>query len=251
MESPVTTTDHHNPDVDPTLVAADARSILACPSTVSLVIEGEEHAVGEDDELGLSDHRGTPTFVCLPNSPVARAAADNRSALLTVTSGLGPRGGRERGDTLTLAGRLERTGAQHCDCCNEIRHVVSLNLNFVLLARPQEPVSPGVPERQLRVPLEEFRSRAHHLNRGHLQRSVEHANDCHQEELRQAVGTGTGTRAGDLGGVRIARLTPSDVVIQWVDDSGAHEQVIAFARTARDLSELGEMLRRGLHAGLC
>ena len=238
----MTTTDHHNPDVDPALVAADARSILACPSTVSLVIEGEEHAVGEEDELGLSDHRGTPTFVCLPSSPVARAAADNRSALLTVTSGLGPRGGRERGDTLTLAGRLERTGAQHCDCCNEIRHVVSLNLNFVLLAHP---------ERQLRVPLEEFRSRAHHLNRGHLQRSVEHANDCHQEELRQAVGTGTGTRAGDLGGVRIARLTPSDVVIQWVDDSGAHEQVITFARTARDLSELGDMLRRGLHAGLC
>src|SRR6478752_1589027 len=242
MEPPVTTTDHHNPDVDPTLVAADARSILACPSTVSLVIEGEEHAVDEDDELGLSDHRGTPTFVCLPSSPVARAAADNRSALLTVTSGLGPRGGRERANTLTLAGRLERTGAQHCDCCNELRHVVSLNLNFVLLAHA---------ERQLRVPLEEFRSRAHHLNRGHLQRSVEHANDCHQEELRQAVGTGTGTRSGDLGGVRIARLTPSDVVIQWVDDSGAHEQVIAFARTARDLSELGEMLRRGLHAGLC
>jgi hypothetical protein len=242
MESPVTTTDHHSPDVDPTLVAADARSILACPSTVSLVIEGEEHAVDEDDELGLSDHRGTPTFVCLPSSPVARAAADNRSALLTVTSGLGPRGGRERGDTLTLAGRLERTGAQHCDCCNEIRHVVSLDLNFVLLAHR---------ERQLRVPLEEFRSRAHHLNRGHLQRSVEHANDCHQEELRQAVGTGTGTRAGDLGGVRIARLTPSDVVIQWVDGSGAHEQVVTFARAARDLSELGDMLRRGLHAGLC
>ncbi len=238
----MTTTDHHSPDVDPRLVAADARSILACPSTVSLVIEGEEHAVGEDDDLGLSDHRGTPTFVCLPSSAVARAAADNRSALLTVTSGLGPRGGRERGDTLTLAGRLERTGAQHCDCCDELRHVVSLNLNFVLLAHP---------ERQLRVPLEEFRSRAHHLNRGHLQRSVEHANDCHQEELRQAVGTGTGTRAGDLGGVRIARLTPSDVVIQWVDDSGAHEQVIAFARTARDLAELGDMLRRGLHAGLC
>ena len=33
--------------------------------------------------------------------------------------------------------------------------------------------------------------------------------------------------------------------------TGAHEQVIRFARTARDLTELGEMLRRGLHAGLC
>jgi hypothetical protein len=246
MESAVTTTEHHNPgqptDGDPRLVAADARSILACPSTVSLVIEGEEHAIGEREELGLSDHRGTPTFLCPASSPIARAAADNRSALLTVTSGLGPRGGIERADTLTLAGRLERTGAEHCDCCDELRHVVSLRLDFLLLARP---------EAQLRVPLEEFRSRAHHLNRGHLQRSVEHANDCHQEELRQAVSTGTGTRPGDLVGVRIARLSPADVKIQWVDASGAHEQVIAFARTARDLTELGEMLRRGLHAGLC
>jgi hypothetical protein len=250
----VTTTEHHSPGHDtggdPRLVAADARSILACPSAVSLVIEGEEHAVGERDDLGLSDHRGTPTFLCPATSAVARAAAAHRSALLTVTSGLGPRGGRERGDTLTLAGRLERTGAERYDCCDEVRHVVSLNLNFILLARPEDPAA-GVPGRQLRVQLDEFRSREHHLNRGHLQRSVEHANDCHQEELCQAVGTGTGTRSGDLVGVRIARLTPSDVVVQWVDDSGAHEQVIAFARTARDLPDLGEMLRRGLHAGLC
>lgn len=238
----MTTTEHHSPEVDPRLVAADARSILACPAGVSLVIEGEEHAVGEDEQLGLTDHRGTPTFLCPADSPVARAGAQHGSALLTVTSGLGPRGGPERGDTLTLAGRLERTGYEQCDCCNEVRHVVSLDLNFVLLARS---------DRQLRVSLDEFHSRAHHLNRGHLQRSVEHANDCHQEELRQAIGLGTGTRQADVVGVRIARLSPADVKIQWVDTTGAHEQVIAFARTARDLTELGDMLRRGLHAGLC
>jgi len=230
------------PGLDPRLLAADARSILACPARVSLVIEGEEHAVGAGEELRLTEHRGTPTFLCPAGSTVARAAARHSSALLTLTSGLGPRGGPERDDTLTLAGRLERTGFEHCDCCDEEQHVVSLELNFVLLARPG---------RQLRVPLEEFHDRAHQLNRGHLQRSVEHANDCHQDELRQAVCLGTGTGPGDLLGVRIARLTPADVVIQWVDRTGAHEQVIAFARTAGDLPELGDMLRRGLHAGLC
>jgi hypothetical protein len=122
----VTTTEQPTPDLDPRLLANDARSILACPSTVSLVIEGEEHAVGADEDLGLTDHRGTPTFLCPADSPVARAAESHRSALLTVVSGLGPRGGRERGDTLTLAGRLERTGFEHCDCCNEVRHVVTL-----------------------------------------------------------------------------------------------------------------------------
>src|SRR6478735_4791349 len=106
MGVPVTT-DHHTPgqpmDRDPRVVAADARSILACPATVSLVIEGEDHAVGDNESLGLTDHRGTPTFLCPADSPVARAATEHCSALLTLTRDLGPRGSAERGDTLTLA----------------------------------------------------------------------------------------------------------------------------------------------------
>lgn len=236
---------------DPTRLAADARSILACPATVSMVIEGEPQLVDGEAELGVADHRGVPTFVCRVNSPVARAAASHASALLTLASGLGPRGGQERRDTLTLAGRLERTGFEHCECCDEVRHVVSLDLNFVLLARPVPGAEPGTPERQFRIPLEQFRSKEHVLNRGHLQRSIEHANDCHQDELRQAVSLGTNTRPADLVGVRLAHLTPSDVELQWVDVDGAHRQVVTFPRTARDLAELGEMLRRGLHAGIC
>ncbi len=236
---------------DPRLLAAVARSILACPATVSMVIDGEPHLVDDDQDLGVTDEHGSPTFVCRPDSPVARAADAQRSALLTITSGLGPRGGLERADTLTLAGRLERQGVRDCECCNEVRYVVALDLNFVLLARPAPGAPAGAPERQHRVPLEQFRSGAHQLNRGHLQRSIEHANDCHQDELRQSVALGTGTRPGDLLGVRLARLTPAGVEISWVDSEGAHRSQLDFPRAARDLGELGEMLRRGLHAGLC
>lgn len=232
-------------------LAADARSILACPDVASMVVEGQPTLLDEEIELGVTDRDGTPTFVCRADSPVAHAAAKHASALLTLTSGLGPRGGVERRDTLTLAGRLERTGIEHCDCCDEQRHVVTLDLNFVLLSRPAPETGDEVPERQFRVPLEEFRSPAHLLNRGHLQRSVEHANECHQDELRQAVSLGTQTRPGDLIGVRLARLTPRDVELQWVDIDGAHRQVVTFPHTARTLAELGEMLRRGLHAGIC
>lgn len=225
---------------DPTRLAADARSILACPGEASLVVEGDQHPL--DDDATLSDRRGTPTFVCLPGSPVLRAAVAGRCAVLSVASGLGPRDGAERGDTLALAGRLQQVGVEECDCCQEVRHLVALELDAVVLVRG---------ERRLRVPLDGFRSRLHELNRGHLQRSVEHANDCHQGELRQAVAHGTGTRPADLLGVRIARLSPAGVVVQWVDDTGAHEQSIAFAHTARDLADLGDLLRRGLHVGLC
>lgn len=225
---------------DPVRLAAHARSILACPGEVSLVVDGDSRPLS--DHAGLSDRGGTPTFVCAPGSPVLRAAVDGRRAVLSVGSGLGPRGGPERGDTLALAGRLEAVGVEECECCQEVRHLVALELDAVVVVRD---------ERLLRVPLDGFRSHVHELNRGHLQRSVEHANDCHQEELRQAVAHGTGTRPSDLLGVRIARLSPAEVVVQWVDDTGAHEQSIAFARPARNLADLGDLLRRGLHVGLC
>ena len=236
---------------DPARVAATARSILACPATVSMVVEGESRLLDGDDDLAVADHHGTPTFVCGADSPVARAAVGRASALLTVSSGLGPRGGPDRLDTLTIAGRLEHTGHERCECCDEVRHVVALDLNFVLLSRPLPGAAEGAGQRQHRVRLADFRSHEHALNRGHLQRSVEHANTCHQDELRRAVSIGTGTRPGDLIGVRLARLTPADVELQWVDVEGAHSRVMGFPRSARSLAELGEMLRRGLHAGIC
>lgn len=248
----MTRTERSTQDPNDTIhLAGHARSIVACPSAVSMVIEGEAHRIEEDQDLALTDDGGSPTFVCRPDSPVARAAREQRSALLTVSSGLGPRGGPERDDTITMAGRLRRTGEDHCDCCQEVRHVVILELNFVLLAQPTPGAATDGPGLQHRIGLTDFRSTAHQLNRGHLQRSIEHANDCHQDELRQAVAIGTGLRPADLVGVRLADLTPSGVEIQWVDVSGAHRNVVAFPRTAQDLDELGDLLRRGLHASIC
>lgn len=214
---------------DPQRLAADARSILACPASASLVVEGEPNA--NEDRLELCDDGGTPALYCPPDSPVARAAVLRSSALLTLGSGLGPRGGAERGDTLTLGGRLEPTPGE----------AIVLHLNFVLLARDG---------RQHRVPLAEFRSPAHRMNRGHLQRSTEHANDCHQDELRNAVSLGTGTRPAEIIGVQISGLCAESVEVQWVDDRGAHQQLLRFPRPAHDIADLGELLRRGLYAGL-
>lgn len=211
-------------------LAGDARSILACPATASLVVEGQPTA--SEDDLELSDSDGTPMLYCPPDSPLVRAAVARASALLTVTSGLGPRGGSEREDTLTLAGRLEPTGGEP----------IALHLNFVLLARS---------DRQHRIPLPEFRDRTHRLNRGNLQRSTEHANECHQDELRRAISLGTGVRPADLLGAQLIDLRPDRVEVQWVDRGGAHRRVVEFPHAADDLPELGEMLRRGLYAGLC
>jgi len=232
-------------------VAGVARSILACPADASLVVDGVDDVLGGmDDDLGMRDLGGQPTFSCLPDTPLARAARARRSALLTLESALGHEGSPERAATLTLSGRLATRGRADCECCGEVRDTVVMELNFVLLGAAHDGADDQAGQ-QRRVPLEHFRSPEHHLNRGFLQRSVEHANACHQEELRRAVSATTGTRLTEVVGVTLTDLLPDQVEVQWVDLQGSHSHVLAFPRRARDAEELGELLRRTLHAGLC
>jgi hypothetical protein len=234
--------------VDVGRLAAAARSILACPDEVQLVVDGVDDVVAglDEDHLDLQDHGGRPVFSCPAGSALALAATDRRGALLTVTSGLGRPGSPDREASLTLSGRLEATGLEECPCCSEVRMRVTLHLNFALLSRA------GAPEgAHLRVPLGAFAAREHDLNRGFLQRSAEHANACHQDELRRAVSTTTQTRLGDIVGVHLVDLRPDGVELQWVDTSGAYRTELHFRRSARSAEELGELLRTELHAGLC
>ncbi|MFC7502289.1 hypothetical protein ACOACQ_11335 [Nocardioides sp. CPCC 206347] len=238
--------------VDIHRLAAAARSILACPDDVSLVVDGiDDITAGLDHEhLEMRDHGGRPVFACPADSDLARAAHDRRGALLTLRSGLGRPGSPDRDATLTLSGRLEASGLEECECCCEVRLRVSLHLDFAVLARDSAPES--APDKaRLRVPLAAFGSRAHDLNRGFLQRSVEHANLCHQDELRRAIATRTDTRLGDIVGVQLAELQTTAVVLQWVDVDGAHDAELRFPRAATSTADLGELLRSELHAGIC
>jgi hypothetical protein len=231
---------------DPMTLAAAARSVLSCPSSVHLVVDGVADVASDD--LCMQDLDGTPTFSCLPGADLGRAAGRRASALLTLESGLGRPGAPERAATLTLAGTLWTEKREDCDCCGEAREIVTMRLSFALLAHH---LGPGRPEQQFRVPLDQFRSPAHRLNRGYLQRSVEHANQCHQEELRRAVATTSGTRLSQVVGVSLADLRPDRVEVQWVDLVGAHTRMLTFPRPATSTKELGDLLRRELHAGLC
>lgn len=233
--------------VAPRQLAAAARSILSCPAEVNLVVDGVPDLLADRDELAMTDLDGRPVLACPPASPLAQAAAAGRSALLTVDSGLGSSGSPSRHARLTLAGRLVVQERTYCECCDEERTEVSMELNFALLSR----TVPGEPERQFRVSLDHFGSPDHRLNRGFLQRSVEHANQCHQDELRRAVAVTTGTPMAEVVGVQLADLLPHRVDLQWVDTEGARSRTIHFGRAAGTTEELGELLRARLHAGLC
>lgn len=239
-------------------LAAAARSILACPADVRLVVDGIDDVTAglEDAHLEMQDHSGLPMFSCPADAALAIAATDRRGALLTLRSGLGRPGSADREATLTLSGRLEASGLEECECCAEVRMRIVLQLDFAVLARDgrhdhEQAGEQAGEQARLRVPLHAFASRDHELNRGFLQRSVEHANHCHQDELRRAVATRTSTRLGDVLGVHLADLRPDGVVLQWVDPTGSHETELRFPRRATSTPELGELLRSELHAGLC
>ena len=219
-----------------------ARSILACPAGAEVAVDGFP-AAGCDDHLGLRDDGGAPTFSCRTGSLMAQAGGAGSRALVTLASGLGPPGGPGRRVTLTLTGRLTLGALDSCTCCGEERHDVVLGLDFVVLGSGDGD--------QRRVPLREFRAPGLELNRGYLQRAVEHANDCHREELGQVVARTAGTPPEQLLDASLTDLTTHGAELSWIDGSGGHRASLWFSRAARTVDDLAVLLRHELHAGIC
>lgn len=223
--------------------AAEARSILSCPAAVQLVVDGVVDVLADQPEVGMQDLSGVPTFSCLPGTSLARAAGARRSALLTLESGLGPAGSADRSSVLSLGGRLVAGGLESCDCCERDRISVGLEVDLVRVELGgRRPVS---------IDAADFATPSLSLNRGFLQRSADHATTCHQEELRRAVATASGTRFGDVVGVSLTGLTASSVDLRWVDVTGSRARTLVFPRPARSTEELGDLLRSELDAGIC
>ena len=101
------------------------------------------------------------------------------------------------------------------------------------------------------MPLDEFLDPRLRLNRGHLQRALEHANDCHGDSLRDVVLQRTSTLDEELLDARMTSLTTGGVELAWIDLEGAHRAVVPFSRRARTVEELAVLVRHELHTGIC
>ncbi|CAN5222468.1 hypothetical protein BH09ACT12_BH09ACT12_08500 [soil metagenome] len=227
------------------VTAATARSILSCPASVGLVVDGVDDVLADLDHLDLQDQDGVPTFSCPTSAPLARAAERGRRALVSLESGLGAPGTAERSDVLTIGGRLTKRGRDTCTCCSETRDVLVVVVDLVVVT----PSTPG--SLPVHVAVEDFVAPAHQLNRGFLQRCVEHASHCHQDELCHAVAALLDCPVSDIAGVTLSDLTPAGVGLRWIDASGSQVRRVSFPQPAVTPAELGELLRRELSAGLC
>ncbi|MFT4084668.1 MAG: hypothetical protein QM638_18985 [Nocardioides sp.] len=243
---------------DLTSPARLARSILSCPTEVEFVIDGVSHPLADDTDLPLQDHAGVPTFSCTPNGALARAGQEGRPVVVTVRSAMRSAEMDLRGTQLALAGRLRSTGPEYCECCDEVRDRLVIDLEMIRLRECADldselgrTASGSAEARRTDIAVEAFLDPAHHLNPGYLQRAVDHANHSHQEELRRAVAGRTNSRLRHVVGVRLANLTARSVEVQWITADGGNRTVVRFPSPATTPEQLGEALRRALHPGLC
>lgn len=215
-------------------VAATARSILACPATAVLEVDRAPLPL---HDVVLGDRDGRPTLTCAATSPLARAATSRSVARLRLTSGVSG----AAGDVLVLSGRLVRIDTATCGSCAEEHLVVALDpaAALVTLAGQRHP-----------LPLGDFLSPAHRLNRGYLQRSLEHVETHHHDDLRRSVARATGTPPDDVIAVSLRDLDARGVTLRWVDPGGAHQVRLRFPRRATSTADLGRLLREGIGAPL-
>lgn len=218
-----------------------ARSVLSCPASITLRV-GEADQDLQDETYDVTcDVHGAPVFSASDRSALLAATRRGLEGTVEVTSGLGRPGSRERGLTLVIRGRLavRDTG---CACCGDPRTLVALEPTAVTLHRD---------DLALPVDLSRFRDHRHVLNEGYLQRTAEHANDAHGDELRSAMAATLGVPLQSLLAASLLRVDTGGVDVSWLDAAGAHTERLDFLRTVSSPHELGAALRSHLHAGIC
>jgi len=211
-----------------------ARSILACAAEIEITVDGEPLAL--ESPIGIQDWSGSPTFVCAPESPLALAGLHGSQVSLNVSSAL------SEDDTLLLAGHLRHLAVDNCACCESDRALIAVDLSHVLLLRS----CASTP-----IDVADFCDPMLQLNTGYLRRTEQHLNESHGDHLRVAVARLTGRSVRTIGAAQVCALTPTGVDVQWITDDGAHAAALVFGRAARNADELGELLRRALHAEIC
>ncbi|SDD22963.1 DUF2470 domain-containing protein [Auraticoccus monumenti] len=217
-------------------LADDARSVLACARDVTLVVDGVGSAAGADCDARC-DLRGTPVLTFPEDSDLALAALGQAVGEMTVTSGLGRPVDRDRRLVLVLAGRLRAAGVESCTCCPARHRTVRLPLERITLLDG---------ERAHEVDLARFSDPRLALNRGHLQRTTEHANEVHGPELLQSVAVLLDRPPGSLLAASLAGVDREGCTLQWLDDLGSHRRRVPFAVPVRTPGELASALAAAL-----
>ena len=75
---------------------------------------------------------------------------------------------------------------------------------------------------------------------------IEHANECHHEDLRQRVADLAGLDIHQIAGATLERITEEGARLSWVGIDGGHTLHLHFSHRATDLASLSRLLREQL-----
>jgi len=229
----------HLPWHDRPFLGANARSIMSCPEGFEVVVDGLP--LHDPGILHGVSSTGIIRFLTRPDSELAAVARRGMAGLVYVDSAL-----HQLPDSaLAIVGELDYIGeVADAECPSEPYFVVDLVPTRVMLLGPSEGVPMTLEHRrsEIEVPLDDFRSRRHELNAGYLQRAAEHANACHQEDLRRTVAQSLGRDIQEIGGVEIHHIDHQSASVDWLDSSGATRLMLRFVRPARTPDELAGLL---------
>jgi hypothetical protein len=215
-----------------------ARDTVERAGRAKLAIHG--CPLGPDSPVtGLYTDNGWPVFWCDLASAVAVAAAENRTAVLTVRGS----GDAAEAVTVLLAGRLELIGSGW----ERGRQVgaVALALEQVLI----ETCAPGRPAVTRPVPVSDYADADPGALAARAQQLAGHTNTAHGRELRCFVAARAGIPAAQVAAAWLTGLDAAGARLDWVGPAGAHTMTASFPRQARTATELAILLREQLAAG--
>lgn len=220
-------------------LGATARSIMSCPEGFELVVDGMP--IADPGILHGIGSTGIIRFLTRPESELSAVGRRGLTCLMYVDSALR----RLPKSALAIVGELDYIGeVSDLDCPNDPYFVVDLVPTRVMLLGPSDGKQTDWAQRrsEVEVPLDDFRSRRHELNSGYLQRAAEHANACHQEDLRRTVAQSLDRSIDEIGGVEIYHIDDQCASVDWLDASGATRLLLQFGRPARTPDELAGLL---------
>jgi hypothetical protein len=184
----------------------------------------------------LYTDNGWPVWWCDLSSAPAVAAAENRTAMLTV---IGPAAGPQT-VTVLLAGRLELLGSGW----ERGRRVgaVALAPERVLVVT----YAPGRPAVTSQVPVSDYADADPDALAARAQQLAGHTNAAHGRELRWFVAARAGIPADQVAAAWLTGLDARGAELHWIGPAGAHTMTARFPRQARTATELAMLLRAQL-----
>jgi hypothetical protein len=221
-------------ELDDAQLAQDARTTVCAAQSALLALNSVASAVASAGfRVSLVDDDGEPLVLCPRGGAIELAARAGHPACLSfeARTPAAPR--------VKLGGRLVLTAT-----------AVAGRPGVTVAALRVERVAVGCPDRSGRVrrdwhelPLQAYVHAEPDALAGRLPALMRHLNGRHPEMVRQLAARFAQPPRAAVGAALLTGLDATSATVSWADEDGGGQSVVAFARPATSIAEIGARLR--------